>query len=53
MTQFELSKSVLAGFDALDPLTLEALLEGFQASQVCSCPAKATCMEDWDSTATL
>lgn len=33
--QFELSKSVLAGFDALAPLTLEALLEGYQNSQAC------------------
>ncbi len=36
MLQFELSRSVLAGFDALAPLTLEALLEGYQASQAWS-----------------
>lgn len=33
--QFELSKSVLAGFDALAPLTLETLLEGYRNSQAC------------------
>ena len=53
MAQFELSRSVLAGFDALTPLTLEALLEGFQASQVCTWPAKAPCVEDWDSSPPL
>ena len=53
MVQFELSRSVLAGFDALTALSLEALLEGFQASQVCSYPAEATCVENWESTAPL
>ena len=34
--QFELSRSVLAGFDALAPLTLEALLDGYEATQACT-----------------
>ena len=37
MAQFELSKSVLAGFDALPPLTLEALLGGYETSQARKC----------------
>ena len=45
IAQVELSRSVLAGFDALAPLTLEALLEGFRASQVCTRPARAPCTE--------
>ena len=36
LLQFELSRSVLAGFDALAPLTLEALLEGYEATQACT-----------------
>ena len=47
--QFELSRSVLAGFDALAPLTLEALLEGYEATQACISPISPDhCMKEAD-----
>ena len=49
MVQFELSKSALAGFDALAPLTLEALLEGYRNTQACVPLPHAICWSMTDS----